>query len=132
MAVPRGGDPAGEGVGHRPLGRSRRRGRGDHADELPPDPAGLVLDRSGRQLRHVRVRPRVRRPAGVEGRCRHARRPLHRRRLVKPMEEHVFADVAAWHEWLTAEHQTSDGIWLVLAKKGTTDPTSLTYDEALE
>ncbi|MEV6284448.1 YdeI/OmpD-associated family protein [Kribbella sp. NPDC051770] len=46
--------------------------------------------------------------------------------------EHVFADVAAWHEWLTAEHETSDGVWLVLAKKGTTDPTSLTYDEALE
>ncbi len=46
--------------------------------------------------------------------------------------EHIFADAAAWHDWLTAEHENSDGIWLVLAKKGTTDPTSLKYDEALE
>src|SRR5690606_22629622 len=27
---------------------------------------------------------------------------------------------------------THDGVWLVLAKKGVTDPTSLTYEEALE
>ncbi|WP_432943294.1 YdeI/OmpD-associated family protein [Kribbella sp. CA-253562] len=48
------------------------------------------------------------------------------------MEEHIVADVAAWHDWLTGHHQTSDGVWLVLAKKGTTEPTSLTYDQALE
>lgn len=44
----------------------------------------------------------------------------------------IFADAAAWREWLTANEGVSDGIWLVLAKKGTTDPTSLSYQEALE
>lgn len=42
------------------------------------------------------------------------------------------ADAAAWRDWLAANHGDSAGVWLVLAKKGTTDPTSLTYDQALE
>jgi uncharacterized protein YdeI (YjbR/CyaY-like superfamily) len=41
-------------------------------------------------------------------------------------------DQAAWRAWLDAHEETSDGVWLVLAKKGTTDPTSLTYAEALD
>jgi uncharacterized protein YdeI (YjbR/CyaY-like superfamily) len=44
----------------------------------------------------------------------------------------VVADAAAWWAWLDENHGGSDGVWLVLAKKGTTDPTSLTYDQALE
>lgn len=40
-------------------------------------------------------------------------------------------DVDAWRRWL-AEHPGHDGVWLVLAKKGVTEPTSLSYDEALE
>jgi uncharacterized protein YdeI (YjbR/CyaY-like superfamily) len=44
----------------------------------------------------------------------------------------ILADGQAWREWLGAHDQTSTGVWLVLAKKGTTDPTSLTYDQALE
>ena len=42
------------------------------------------------------------------------------------------ADAAAWESWL-GEHGalTSGGVWLVLAKKGTRQPTSLTYEEAL-
>ncbi len=44
----------------------------------------------------------------------------------------VVADATAWWSWLDEHHQQSPGVWLVLAKKGTTDPTSLTYDEALE
>ncbi|MDN4614606.1 YdeI/OmpD-associated family protein [Leifsonia sp. F6_8S_P_1B] len=43
----------------------------------------------------------------------------------------VVADVAAWRAWLDANEESSDGVWLVLAKKGTTTPTSLRYDEAL-
>ncbi|GAA1110574.1 YdeI/OmpD-associated family protein [Kribbella jejuensis] len=46
--------------------------------------------------------------------------------------ELIVADAGAWHEWLRAHHHDSDGVWLVLAKKNVTDPTSLTYDEALE
>jgi uncharacterized protein YdeI (YjbR/CyaY-like superfamily) len=44
----------------------------------------------------------------------------------------TIADADAWHAWLEAHHADSSGVWLVLAKKGTIDPTSLTYDEALE
>jgi uncharacterized protein YdeI (YjbR/CyaY-like superfamily) len=33
---------------------------------------------------------------------------------------------------LRAHHADSLGVWLVLAKKGTTDPTAVSYDEALD
>jgi uncharacterized protein YdeI (YjbR/CyaY-like superfamily) len=42
------------------------------------------------------------------------------------------ADAGAWQAWLGAHHADSSGVWLVLAKKGTVDPTSLTYDQALD
>jgi uncharacterized protein YdeI (YjbR/CyaY-like superfamily) len=41
-------------------------------------------------------------------------------------------DVKAWRVWLEKNHSSSAGIWLVLAKKGTVKPTSLTYAGALE
>jgi uncharacterized protein YdeI (YjbR/CyaY-like superfamily) len=41
-------------------------------------------------------------------------------------------DVGAWRAWLAEHHETSAGVWLTLAKKGTTEPTRLTYDEALD
>lgn len=44
----------------------------------------------------------------------------------------ILADAAAWRSWLGKHHTTSPGVWLVLAKKGVTQPTSLTYAEALE
>jgi uncharacterized protein YdeI (YjbR/CyaY-like superfamily) len=46
--------------------------------------------------------------------------------------EVIVADAHAWHAWLSEHHQANDGIWLVLAKKNVTTPTSLTYDQALE
>jgi uncharacterized protein YdeI (YjbR/CyaY-like superfamily) len=42
------------------------------------------------------------------------------------------ADQGAWSAWLRDQGRQSKGVWLVLAKKGTTDPTALTYEEALE
>lgn len=45
--------------------------------------------------------------------------------------ELLVADGAAWRAWLDASHATSPGVRLVLAKKGTTEPTRLTYDDAL-
>ena len=48
------------------------------------------------------------------------------------LPELVVADAAAWRDWLAGQHDRSVGVWLVLAKKGVTDPTSLTYDQALE
>ena len=41
-------------------------------------------------------------------------------------------DVDAWRAWLDENEDTSDGVWLVLAKKGVTTPTSLTYALALD
>src|SRR5438309_9412619 len=42
------------------------------------------------------------------------------------------ADARAWSEWLRNQGRQAEGVWLILAKKGTTDPTTLTYEEALE
>ncbi|WP_242511674.1 YdeI/OmpD-associated family protein [Pengzhenrongella frigida] len=44
----------------------------------------------------------------------------------------IVADAAAWRTWLDGHHDDPVGVWLVLAKKGTTEPTSLTYDQALD
>jgi uncharacterized protein YdeI (YjbR/CyaY-like superfamily) len=42
------------------------------------------------------------------------------------------ADAAAWRGWLAEHYQELEGVWLRLAKKGTSEPTSLSYDQALE
>ena len=47
-------------------------------------------------------------------------------------DELIVADAAAWRAWLGEHHESPPGVWLVLAKKGTTQPTSLSYDQALE
>src|SRR5256885_356801 len=44
----------------------------------------------------------------------------------------MVADAAAWRTWLNGNHAKSQGVRLVLAKKGTTHPTTLSYDEALD
>jgi len=44
----------------------------------------------------------------------------------------IVADAAAWRTWLDEHESDSGGVWLVLAKKGTTHPTSLSYAEALD
>jgi uncharacterized protein YdeI (YjbR/CyaY-like superfamily) len=44
----------------------------------------------------------------------------------------TLADAAAWRVWLSEHHADPDGVWLVLAKKGTTEPTRLSYDQALD
>ncbi|CAN5343218.1 YdeI/OmpD-associated family protein [soil metagenome] len=49
-----------------------------------------------------------------------------------PTEYLVLADVAEWRRWLDDNEHDSDGVWLLMAKKGITDPTSLTYAEALD
>ena len=41
-------------------------------------------------------------------------------------------DAAQWRAWLAKHHDSSAGIWLVLAKKKTVQPTSLNHDQALE
>jgi uncharacterized protein YdeI (YjbR/CyaY-like superfamily) len=49
----------------------------------------------------------------------------------EPLELTV-ADAGAWRQWLSEHNESSAGVWLVLARQGTTDPTSLTYDQALD
>jgi uncharacterized protein YdeI (YjbR/CyaY-like superfamily) len=61
------------------------------------------------------------------------------RREYEPVAHHssagselIVRDGAAWRAWLGKHHAEPEGVWLVLAKKGTVDPTSLSYDDALE
>jgi uncharacterized protein YdeI (YjbR/CyaY-like superfamily) len=46
--------------------------------------------------------------------------------------ELVVRDAKAWRTWLGKHHADSSGVFLVLAKKGATKPTSLTNAQALE
>jgi len=48
------------------------------------------------------------------------------------LPELTVADADAWRGWLTVHHADRTGVWLVLAKKGTTQPTSLSYEQALD
>ena len=48
------------------------------------------------------------------------------------LSELLVADAAAWRTWLTKHQGDGVGVELVLAKKGTTEPTTLTYEEALD
>jgi uncharacterized protein YdeI (YjbR/CyaY-like superfamily) len=52
--------------------------------------------------------------------------------MTDELPELIVGDAAAWREWLGENHGDPAGVWLVLAKKGTQKPTSLTYDRALE
>ncbi|MGH9170509.1 MAG: YdeI/OmpD-associated family protein [Acidimicrobiales bacterium] len=46
--------------------------------------------------------------------------------------ELLVTDAGAWRAWLDANFDDPVGVWLVLAKKGAVQPTSLKYEEALE
>lgn len=48
------------------------------------------------------------------------------------LPEMIVGDAADWRKWLARHHAKSQGVWLVLSKKGTATPTRLTYDQALE
>jgi uncharacterized protein YdeI (YjbR/CyaY-like superfamily) len=52
--------------------------------------------------------------------------------VVDDVEVLTVADAAAWSRWLGDHAEHTAGVWLVLAKKGTTEPTRLSYAEALE
>ena len=52
--------------------------------------------------------------------------------MATELAELTVSDAAAWRQWLAENHEQPTGVWLVLAKKGTTEPTSLSYDEALD
>lgn len=52
--------------------------------------------------------------------------------MAADVPELTVADVHAWRDWLAHHVDDQQGVWLLLAKKHTTEPTSLTYDQALE
>jgi uncharacterized protein YdeI (YjbR/CyaY-like superfamily) len=47
-------------------------------------------------------------------------------------QELIVTDATEWSRWLGKHSTESPGVWLVLAKGGASEPTSLTYDQALE
>jgi uncharacterized protein YdeI (YjbR/CyaY-like superfamily) len=47
------------------------------------------------------------------------------------LPELILPDAAAWRAWLDAHHE-EPGVWLVLAKKGHSEPTRLSYEQALD
>lgn len=46
--------------------------------------------------------------------------------------ELIVSDAAGWHAWLAAHHGDVEGVRLVLARKGTVEPTSLVHADALD
>jgi len=52
--------------------------------------------------------------------------------VANALSELLLADATAWRTWLREHHGDGVGVELVLAKKGTTEPTTLTYDQALD
>ena len=52
--------------------------------------------------------------------------------MAAELPELVVADEGAWRAWLAEHHAEPAGVWLVLAKKGGAEPTSLSYEQALE
>ncbi len=48
------------------------------------------------------------------------------------LPELLVPDARAWASWLAAHARAQPGVWLVLAKKGTSEPTGLLYEQALE
>ncbi len=52
--------------------------------------------------------------------------------MAEQAQELTVPDVDAWRAWLTEHVHEQAGVWLLLAKKGTMSPTSLTYAQALQ
>ncbi len=52
--------------------------------------------------------------------------------MVEVTDELIVKDKRAWLAWMRKQHAKADAAWVVMARKGVTDPTSLTRAEALE
>src|SRR3546814_1777250 len=50
----------------------------------------------------------------------------------EPRDELIVPDGDAWRRWLDENHASSDGVWLVMAKKGGTETTSARVEDALQ
>jgi uncharacterized protein YdeI (YjbR/CyaY-like superfamily) len=94
--------------------------------------AGVTVTRARHPI-HVRRR-RILVPRGVDPLCpRQSHRATRRGyRDAVDLPELLVTDAAEWRTWLSRNHSRSQGVRLVLAKKGTTHPTTLSYDDALD
>ncbi|SBT44178.1 Uncharacterized conserved protein YdeI, YjbR/CyaY-like superfamily, DUF1801 family [Micromonospora narathiwatensis] len=52
--------------------------------------------------------------------------------MAAELPELIVPNAAAWGRWLDEHHADPDGVWLVLAKRGSTGPTTVSYDQALD
>jgi uncharacterized protein YdeI (YjbR/CyaY-like superfamily) len=52
--------------------------------------------------------------------------------VTQTLRELIVAEVQAWRTWLLEHHASEPGVWLVLARKDTKEPTALSHEEALE
>jgi len=52
--------------------------------------------------------------------------------MAEEIPELIVRDAKAWHAWLKKNHAKETHAWLVLARKGVTEPTRVTRAEALE
>lgn len=52
--------------------------------------------------------------------------------MADDITELLLRDAGAWHEWLARHHASEDAAWLILARKGVTEPTSVDRAAALE
>src|SRR5487761_2345152 len=91
--------------------------------------------RKGSITVHRRRGPSTRRRIDLSHRLSrppHPRSNCQAQSMAAPLPELLVADASAWREWICQHHADSDGVWLRLAKKSRAEPTSLTYDQALE
>ena len=52
--------------------------------------------------------------------------------MAEQAQELTVTDVDEWRDWLAEHLDLQPGVWLTLARKGTTSPTSLSYAQALQ
>jgi uncharacterized protein YdeI (YjbR/CyaY-like superfamily) len=52
--------------------------------------------------------------------------------MTAELTETILTDAAEWRDWLNRHHESSTEVWLVIARKGTTQPTSLSQAQALD
>lgn len=91
----------------------------------PAKPGSTTLTTAESNLRRVKKTATTKPSSSQPQKRRMTNSKLDREQLVVP-------NAAAWRTWLDEHESTSDGVWLVVAKKGVTTPTSLTRVEAVE
>lgn len=121
--------------------RETRRARADRADGGVESLVGLWTSPRDFWTSEFRLMPHTGKTRHVAGDLTTRSAAVTRRRLPyrahhdamsAELPELTVADCAEWRAWLGEHHGRQAGIWLVMAKKGTTSDTTLTYEQAVE